>query len=250
MKGLILSAPMVHARREGRKTCTRRIMNPQPPAIWDKCKAVVNGDGDTIGWCFYNSADPDFHGYLNRKHYPHYLPGEEVYIKEAWRTLEEFDTLRPSELPATPAIWYLVSNPPPIDTMLKMQWGRYRHARFMPERFARDHAVITDVRAERLQEITPEECLKEGIDLPIPLNCDISPPPDGYDKWPKSKQEEWIGGMARTVYFARLNDVQDHLDTYRTLWESIHGPGSWDANPMIWRIGLADVPAAPGRGEP
>ena len=155
MKGLLLSAPMVRAFREGRKTCTRRLI----PA-----KLLQYAEFDGKDW-WYEDHNGDHHPLTD---YCRYRPGETVFI----------------------------------------------HARFMPERFARDHAVITDVRAERLQEITEAEAVAEGLISTAILT------PEGDD---------YTGLYAS--------------DQFPALWESIHGPGSWDANPWVWVLTLADVPA-------
>lgn len=60
---------------------------------------------------------------------------------------------------------------------------------------------IVNVRVERLQDISALDCLEEGVLL--------TPPSDMPD---------------------------DAVAAYRELWESINGPGSWDANPWVWVI--------------
>lgn len=75
---------------------------------------------------------------------------------------------------------------------------------FMPRIAAREWVEITDVRPERLWDITPIEIAMEGV-FPSTFNQ------DGADL------------------------ASDYRSRWRELWESINGPGSWDANPYIWR---------------
>ncbi len=62
---------------------------------------------------------------------------------------------------------------------------------------------ITGIRVERLQDISDTDCMAEGItDMSFPMRPGLSVP--------------------------RHN--------YADLWESIHGPDSWDTNPWVWVI--------------
>jgi uncharacterized protein YhfF len=70
----------------------------------------------------------------------------------------------------------------------------------MPKVAARIWLRITNVRVERLHEITADDCRKEGK------------PNGGYT------QDNW----------ARL--------WFETLWQSINGIDSWSANPWVWVI--------------
>lgn len=76
---------------------------------------------------------------------------------------------------------------------------RWRPSIHMPRAASRITLEITGVRVERLQDITPDDCSAEGISLHHVL-------------------------------------VDARQAKYRDLWESINGPGSWDANPWVWVI--------------
>lgn len=81
---------------------------------------------------------------------------------------------------------------------IKKRWTPSIH---MPRAASRITLVVTGVRVERLQEISAADAIAEGIPSGGPEN------PDGIE------QRE-----------------------YRSLWEQINGPGSWDANPWVWVI--------------
>jgi hypothetical protein len=68
---------------------------------------------------------------------------------------------------------------------------------------------VTTVRVERLQDISGEDCMAEGVPMKRSLND--GPPLEG-DIWWEAK------------------------DAYRGLWESINGKGSWTFNPWVWVI--------------
>lgn len=77
---------------------------------------------------------------------------------------------------------------------------RWTPSIFMPRHASRITLEVTGVRVERLQDISEADAVAEGIPA-----GEVSPPDAGR--------------------FA-----------YRLLWESINGPGSWDANPWVWCV--------------
>ena len=90
------------------------------------------------------------------------------------------------------------------DTLgIKKRWTPSIH---MPRAASRITLEITSVRVERLQDISGKDCWAEGI-------SEI-----------REKGDE----------HGDLNGSVTH--DYRALWESINGPGSWDANPWVWVV--------------
>lgn len=79
----------------------------------------------------------------------------------------------------------------------------WRPSIFMPRFASRITLEITGVRVERLHEISENDACWEGIDT-------------------------------------SANDC-DYVKTYRQLWESINGPGSWDKNPLVWVISFQNA---------
>lgn len=88
----------------------------------------------------------------------------------------------------------------------------------MPRAASRITLEITGVRVERLQSISESDCIAEGIESEPGTahwkNYETGP---GWRYWESPKQ------------------------SYRTLWESINGPGSWDTNPWAWCIEFKKV---------
>lgn len=85
---------------------------------------------------------------------------------------------------------------------------RWQPSIHMPRWASRLTLIVTEVRVERLQDISDEDAFAEGISLDNPragIDVDI----DG-DWWP---------GAARA--------------RYRSVWEAINGHGSWNANPWV-----------------
>ena len=86
----------------------------------------------------------------------------------------------------------------------------------------REHSRITleiiSVRVERLQDISYEDALAEGVSDLTAMLRDECKPPDG----------ESGNDCARRLHWPQR--------LYEQLWESINGAGSWDVNPWVWCI--------------
>lgn len=89
----------------------------------------------------------------------------------------------------------------------------------MPRWASRLTLEITSVRVERLQEISDEDAFAEGTPCYV-----CGRPMDGFSE-------------SDCHCFHRKARASD----YQMLWESIHGPGSWAANPWVWVIDFRRV---------
>lgn len=78
---------------------------------------------------------------------------------------------------------------------------------FMPTKYGRTLCEIIDTRAERLQDISEEDCIEEGSQTPCA-------------QLPKSCQQ---GCMTERTQFSRI-------------WDSINAKRAWESNPWIWKI--------------
>lgn len=139
---------------KGLKTATRRLDGlkeiNKAPDEWELKGKLSDG------YVFTNKMNPTFTTIK-----PRYHTGEKLYIKEPWATMGGFDDLKPSELIKVP-IWY--SDTDGDDpTNCADDKGKNRSPLFLPARFARTFVEVTGTRAERLKDITPEDCLAEGI---------------------------------------------------------------------------------------
>lgn len=197
------SAPMMRARRAGIKKMTRRVVKPQPiPQHW------IGETPRRLG----SLRRPGFSVMTNQANIvkeiscPYGQPGDRLWTREAWKTLLEYDHLPPREILRTAPIWYLADGDAPEG------FGRYRHGRFMVRWMSRGLDEITAVRVERLNDISDSDAAREGI-----FHWEGH---GYYDKAPDA------GGIFHACAAA----------AFKTLWESINGPGSWALNPWVWII--------------
>jgi len=92
---------------------------------------------------------------------------------------------------------------------------------FMPRWASRIQRVVTSVRVERLHDITGEGAFAEGV------------PCASWDN------DDWVDSDGDHTPYAKRDEYA--LEQYEELWESLHGPGSWGANPEVQVISWAKV---------
>ncbi|HHQ2810292.1 TPA: hypothetical protein ACSPM7_005434 [Pseudomonas aeruginosa] len=209
---ILFNDQMVRAILEGRKTVTRRVMKPQPTPSksgghhWP-CKVhqsmlhvereLQNGEGC---WCGLAEAAC-----------PYGEPGDRLWVREAWAADAQVDAIAPSDLSQGEPIWY------PADLSVRqtgcsmISKGRVRPSIHMPRWASRILLEITAVRVERLQDISEEQALAEGV---RGEPCDHA-----------RQACADIGCWGDTAKGA-----------FGFLWESLNGEGSWAANPWVWVI--------------
>jgi hypothetical protein len=126
----------------------------------------------------------------------HGKPGDRLWVRETFHFSGDVPIYRADFNPSIQALWT-----PSI---------------FMPRTASRITLEITDIRAERLQAITETDAIAEGIDR---IGGEYS-------------VEPWKN------YLKSGNGYQKSTPkaSYMTLWQSINGAESWDANPWVWVI--------------
>lgn len=197
---ILFSGPMVQALLAGRKTQTRRVVKPQP--------------GD-------HHSDEGF-GVMHRN--PYGQPGDLLCVRESLRL---FKTVHIETAETGLAAYWKAGG----GDMQTWEWtGRSDVETIpsihMPRRFSRLTLEITDVRVERLQDISAADALAEGI-------VNYGQAPAGHDLF-----AHW-GALRRTAdgLAAAINSIsRDPEGAFQRLWESINGAKSWEANPWVWVI--------------
>lgn len=174
IKPILFNTEMVRANLEGRKSCTRRIVKPQQliGMLPDKCK---NGAPEEFlkekKLMFKPYCDMTGIELINTAYKAPYQPGDILYVRETWteecgkyyyRADYDSDYLDPCE---TLSGGYPAScrNHPGCDgcmaTSTRIHWHPSIH---MPKEAARIWLKVTDVRVERLQDMTDDDAEAEG----------------------------------------------------------------------------------------
>ena len=212
---ILFSAPMVRAILSGSKSQTRRVVKPQPTDGGLEWATACGGDfaawQDPLLLLDEHSED----GGPCQRQCPYGQPGDRLWVREtfaivprtAYRCSEGVQqTLRPDDEFEHDAAIY------------KAGWDRsnggfrWRPSIHMPRWASRISMEIVSVRVERLQDISEADAQAEGC----ALECMT---PTGDDS---GSAIHGPGG-------------------YIALWESINGPGSWDANPWVWVVEVKRV---------
>lgn len=205
------SGPMVRALIAGTKTQTRRAIKGAPTG---RTAYLLGLHRDSGVWGIHADVDRDDGVWRGRC--PYGVPGDKLWVREAWRVSAVHDHVPGSELGfgSPPQVQYEAIGDGRDET--QVQWGRYRHARFMPRWASRITLEVTEVRVERLQDISEADAIAEGVDL--------QPRLVGYSK---------DSGCAWKP--------QDPREAYCHLWEAINGAGSWEANLWVWAVSFKRV---------
>ena len=138
-----------------------------------------------------------------------------VWVREHWRTARAYDDLTPSALSGEEPVKYEADG-----TEQMWGWphlflpGRFRQGGHMPRWASRLTMTVTDVRVQRVQEISEADAKAEGAD-------------DGFRQIvaPGSCPEPRCDG----VHYGPIWHFRD-------IWNSIHGPDAWDRNPWVAAI--------------
>jgi len=171
MKGMLMTPDNLKATIDRRKTQTRRVeaslreINKDPDA-WE----ISKYDGEYTRACnggFQFMHVPLIPNQLNlRAVKPRYSLNETVYLKEAWACPLLFDEMTGQKIEktgiATIGIWYKYDDTQ-LDNPTAGSRGRWRSPLYMPEWAARYFTLITGVDIQRLNDITEDDAIAEGI---------------------------------------------------------------------------------------
>lgn len=215
---ILFNMEMVRAILDGRKSCTRRIIKPQPQGYFEVSEEplyIYDTDGK------------------QGKITPPYQPGDILYVRETWQYLYELDG-NEQIIEGTGKYYYAATDTIPFDTYVdasgvtheRVPWHPSIH---MPKKAARIWLKVTDVRVERLQEITEDGVWDEGFKFKPPCltrvsadghTCDLDGPCMSSIKYCDMTMGELFG---REVWNSTIK--KSDLDCY-----------GWNANPWVWVI--------------
>lgn len=199
---IIFSGPMVQALLAGRKSQTRRVLNPQPFPVGGPFYRPFEKT-DPCLWYSISAAGT----VANIQKVP-YTTGDRLYVREAF-SYDSLDEDRDGKRP----IWFWADGNPDWGN-----WTRPKPSIHMPRWASRLTLTVTEVRVQRLQEISETDAWAEG--------CKAGTIDDNGDPFPAEEPHHkggWVGW-------------DNARDWYADLWESLHGPDAWDENPWVVAI--------------
>jgi hypothetical protein len=113
---------------------------------------------------------------------------------------------------------------------------KWKPSLFMPKKACRLFLEVTEVREERLQDITRQDCIDEGIGYLI-------------SNW---ERRSGIGGSwydyERKTFLGLPSGKISPSMSFMSLWRSINGPNSWDENPWVVVISFKRIEKPEGFG--
>lgn len=203
---ILFSGEMVRALLAGTKTQTRRTV--KIPRDTGEFVLVEQDDG---GWWPYKSEDGESPNVDNVEiplNCPYGVPGDRLWVRESFCPNWSDRIIYKADGGSAKAAGY----------QTEPKWKPSIH---MPRAASRITLEVTGIRVERLQDISEADAIAEGIEKSPSLArpggyvwCDYNLPHD---------PAEWYASP---------------IDSYKSLWESINGPGTWASNPWVWVIGF------------
>lgn len=197
---VLFNTEMVQAILDNRKKQTRRLLQPQPYKTED---FIVDGLEEKIkvAEILRHPKRIKYDG-IFRLQAPKLWPakyhiGNILWVRETWHRIFDAETDEFLEY------GYKADHSTGI-------WSPSIH---MPKAAARIFLKVTNVRAERLQDISEADAIAEGV-----------------------IQHSDYGTTGYVDYENRdvaVTDI-DAIWSYQTLWQSIYGKESWEQNPFVW----------------
>jgi hypothetical protein len=257
---IIFSAPMVRAILEGRKTQTRRVLKPQ--------RGVTISDTVSAGTVF---GIAQVRAVPRDKLVGHYAVGDVLWVRETCRaeelsrpkferptTAKEKATLKRTTIVECPEddgadgvryladnAWRKIENTPQAGNAW-MDLYNYRGQGqrgigkivppiHMPRWASRITLKVTGVKVERLNDISEEDAIAESASSRNNSDGDL----DWSMDWGAiGKFSQYLDGPLTQRDIA-LGSAKWAFASY---WNTLHGPGAWEANPWVAAITFEVVP--------
>ena len=171
---------------EGRKTMTRRIMIPQPDFL-----------SDNFGWAKRNNGDVIL---------PKYGVDEIVAVAQRYSTIA-------AGHPDVDTFLFQVAKAHKISLESVQDLAGWNNKMFTKAELMPHQIRISGIKCERLQDISDEDCIKEGLEWQHRANMFYVNPNI------TNNSREWLGGTPR--------------EAFATLIDKVSGRGTWGLNPWV-----------------
>ncbi len=206
-KPILFSTPMVQAIMNGTKTQTRRIIKPQPD--FDSAWKNLGAPTEEIPNMDFNNG---LLGVSYGKGVGHCVPNVKIrYTKNDILWVRETFYDGADSIPYIFKAGYPDNLPEHIENIPGEDELKWKPSIFMPKNACRIFLEITNIRVERLQDISEDDATAEGVMID----------PEGLECWDYlNKRWHW----------------HTPICSFETLWHAINGAKSWDENPWLWVV--------------
>ena len=219
-KGILFKPDMIKATQEDRKTMTRRLeglkgVNKNP----DRYKLNNFFDYDYKKYALFCCKDEPKN--LIEIKCPYQI-GQKLYVKETWTINKELNKYyeNKDDIIYKASYFGYHNLQDYIDSTNWKNHVKWKSPLFMPKKYARLWLEVVDIRIERLQDITDDDAIAEGVGAGFQMNA-------GYPDY----QHIENGICTLTQDTAEMS--------FATLWDSIHKKNPeylWNKNPWNWPI--------------
>lgn len=213
---ILFKPEMVRAILEGRKTQTRRVLRH---IVGIKGPVTEFGPSTTAGYDWhFRDRERRWHD-LRHAECVQRLParvGDRLWVRETWKPIPDAKPggyFIPGSRFYGRSAYYRADQDCPI-------WanGPWKSPRHMPRAASRLTLLVTDVRVQRLQDISEDDAIAEGVE---DVTREVAPRDLSSRFWKRYRDGGWNGY------------VDNPVGSYASLWTEINGPGAWDANPWV-----------------
>lgn len=217
-KPILFNTEMVQAILAGRKTQTRRIVKPQPSYL--PYTDSKEGHEKTLK----NYIDEGLkNGAIKGK----YQIGDILWVRE--KTIQN-----------NVSGIYLYGDEGELTAAFSLFLYKKRPSIHMPKEAARIFLKVTNVRCERLQDISEEDAIAEGIDTFENSLFNETRYKDYLDGKRRDKEFSKYPDMAKQIGYSHFGgnpwpDWRDPISSFQSLWDSINAKKQpWESNPRVW----------------
>lgn len=186
-----------------KKTMTRRIIKAPRRTIEGKevCGFAIHKTPDGLPYEVWLTG-PDEESLCQLL--PTYKVGEVVAVAQSYESMANGGYLDRMFVPADNAVGF--------EFKLEYCGGGYKNKMFVASDLMPHHIRITDIKVERLQDISDEDCRKEGID--------------------------YVGGYSESYYFGHgVENIRlgnSYREAFAALIDKVSGKGTWERNPWVF----------------
>ncbi len=215
MKPILFNTKMVKAILEDRKTVTRRLIKPRYKD--DEYGFQVCHNADWSNW-YVEKMDEDEGGFINTRYVnPPYQKGDILYVRETYAQIDiDVDSMYFENSGELYRGMYIYKAD---GADLSDIGGRWHPSIHMPKEAARIFLRVTDIKVEKLQDMTIEDVHKEGIDIHTDAVTDGETLKKHHDFSMEKFETLWDSTIQK-------NDLEQY---------------GWDANPWVWVISFERI---------